>query len=96
MPEELAYEVDAVNQSNRLRRLFENEDFNLLFTEGYMKEDMIQLAHNFGAQAGERTKLAEQMIARNVFKGYVDGILTAGFAAERTIREFNEDQREGE
>ena len=94
MDNELQWEYEAVNVLNAMKRLIDNEDFKRIFMDGYMKEDLVQLGLNVANVPLERRKfLEEQMLARGVFRQYIDGIITSGLEAEKAI---NEAEQEGE
>ena len=86
--EELQYEREAVNRMQQLGRLLKNKDFKSLFVEGYLKDDFIYLGLNLATlPADKRDAIQEQVMARGIFKQYIDSIVTAGQYAQNTIDE---------
>jgi len=86
--EELQYEREAVNRMQQLGRLLKNKDFKSLFVEGYLKDDFIYLGLNLATlPADKRESIQEQVMARGIFKQYIDSIITAGQYAQNTIDE---------
>jgi hypothetical protein len=88
MLEEMQYEQQALSDMQAMSRLLNNEDFVKLFTDGYLKEDLIFLGLNLVNNTIEsRVKTTEQVIARGIFKQYIDGIITSGIQAQEAINE---------
>lgn len=95
MNEGLEYEYDAVNKGTAMSRLLENDDFKLLFLDGFIKDDLIYLGLNVANVPTEkRVALQEQMLARGIVKQYIDGMITQGIEARRIIEEASQEGEE--
>ena len=87
----MQYEQQALSDMQAMSRLLNNEDFIKLFTEGYLKEDLIFLGLNLvNTPFDNRVKVQEQVIARGVLKQYIDGIITSGVQAQEAINEVSQ------
>lgn len=90
MENELQWEYHALNRFEAMKRLFENKDFNELFFEDYMKESLIQLSYNFGAQPSSRNDYAEQITSRTHFRNFIDAVIADGMQAQKVIEQSNQ------
>lgn len=90
--EDLQYEYDAVNRMQSISRLLKNKDFKSIILEGFLKDDFIYLGLNFANTPKEkRDFLAEQLLARGIFKQYLDGIISEGISANETIAQYSQE-----
>ena len=90
---ELEYLNQTVKDGEAMDKLLKNKDFNRLFIEGFIKEDMVQLGMNItNMPAEKRPHLTEAMLARGIFKQYMDAILSAGSSAKQQLNEMEGDE----
>jgi hypothetical protein len=88
--EELEFLQSEVSLAESMNKLLSNKDFKKIFIEGYLKEDMVQIGYNFtNIKPDNRQLLVENLLARGIFKQYIDSIISSGLKAKETI-ELNE------
>ena len=78
-----------INLGKALKRLESNEDFLLLFNDGYVINYAItQVTALAGAKPESREKILENMIARSHFIKYIDSVRTDASMAVEQQREI--------
>jgi hypothetical protein len=88
--EELEFLQAELSLAESMNKLLGNKDFKKIFIEGFMKEDMVQIGYNFtNIKPENRQLLVENLLARGIFKQYIDSIISAGLKAKSNI-ELNE------
>jgi hypothetical protein len=92
--DDMTYEYNALNEGEAMTRLLNNADFNKIFVDGFLKDDLVQLGYNFASQSNMRSEYAEQIIARKHFRDYINTLITTGLQAKDTIE--NNQYQEGE
>jgi hypothetical protein len=91
--EELAYLNDAISTAESMDKLLRNKDFKKIFIEGYIKDDMVQLGMNITNLPSEkRNHIVEAMLARGIFKQYIDGLMSTGINAKQQLEQDGEDE----
>ncbi len=85
---------ELVDQAAAMRRLLDNEDFTLLFEEGFMKAFAITNAYNaWSFDIETKNRFMEKTMARGYFAKYIQDIITDGENALSSLREESEDEQ---
>jgi hypothetical protein len=93
--EDMTYEYEALNMGESMTRLLNNADFNKIFVDGFLKDDLVQLGYNFASNANMRNEFAEQIVARKHLRDYINVLISTGVQAKETIENIQY-QSEGE
>jgi len=98
---EINSEEEAIQSLQKLEsnaramlRLYENEDFKLLFENGFIKDWAVTQTNNIAVyQPERRVRVMEQMLGRSIFKQYCEDIIEKGRMAKDTLRQIEEEEK---
>jgi len=80
------------SNARAMLRLQENEDFKLLFENGFIKDWAVTQTNNMSVYHPERrVRVMENMLARSIFKQYCEDIIDKGRSAIETLKQIEED-----
>ena len=82
----------AVNKGEALKRLLENPDYQLIVSNGFMKDYPRELGEAIATNTGayDSDKLVELLKGINSFIGYTFQVAQNSMAGEQTIRDNEE------